>query len=165
MSKKQEHTIGQEFEDFLKVALTQQLKSPKKRAKIRRIFTSEELRELYSERGITEEMFHNYCIERGGDPEKINDLQMAIFHPKIEQPIKAIPFQYLRDWCKRNAITEDALKDFYIRKGDSTLENISSLLNIIFRPSKEQLEWERSEEYQSLLASGSPSSSLGKGKL
>lgn len=164
MSKKG-NTIGQEFEDFLKVALTQQLKSPKKRAKIRRIFTSEELRELYSERGITEEMFHNYWIERGGDLGKINDLQMAVFHPEIEQPIKAISFQYLRDWCKRNEITEESLKDFYIRKGDSTLENISSLLNIIFRPSKEQLEWERSEEYQSLLASGSSPSSLVKGKL
>lgn len=79
MSKK-ENTIGQEFEAFLRVALTQQL-DPNfgKRKSKPKVITTEELCKLYKEKGVTEEVFRNYCLFQGTDPKIIEKLVAEIY--------------------------------------------------------------------------------------
>lgn len=81
MSKKGKNlTNGQKFEECMKIIVSQQFISKEEKFDPKTL-PIEEVRKLYAENDITEEVFRNYCIFRGEAIEDIEKLQEAIFHP------------------------------------------------------------------------------------
>ncbi len=81
MSKKGKNlTNGEKFEECMKIIVSQQFISKEENFDPK-ILSIEEVRKLYAENDITEEVFRNYCIFRGETIEDIEKLQKEIFHP------------------------------------------------------------------------------------
>ena len=94
MSKK-ETTTGEEFENFLNFAMSYKPQLKKKRSKIREksCFTPSEVRDIFKQNNMTDEMLYKRLIGLGENSENAKVLVQRILHPsekdlELEQPIK-----------------------------------------------------------------------------
>lgn len=85
MSKK-ENTIGQEFEDFLRFALTEHLKPDfaKKEDDCKELVPHQVIRKFCESHGITEDIFRGMCISQKMDTNDMEAMLQALFHPTTE---------------------------------------------------------------------------------
>lgn len=94
MSKK-ENTIGEEFEDFLSFAMMYrpQKKKVKSKTKEKSCFTPSEVRDIFKQNNMTDEMLYKRLIGLGESSENAKVLIQRILHPsekdlELEQSIR-----------------------------------------------------------------------------
>lgn len=94
MSKK-ETTIGEEFEEFLSFAMRYRPRLEKKRnkSKEKSCFTPSEVRDIFKQNNMTDEMLYKRLIGLGENSENAKVLVQRILHPsekdlELEQSIR-----------------------------------------------------------------------------
>lgn len=71
-------TAGQEFEDFVKFAMTNKEPTNKKR---RNVLTHQEVRDLVKKHNITEDVFRKFLEKNGSSTKVIERAIQRTFHP------------------------------------------------------------------------------------
>ena len=78
-------TAGQEFEDFVKFAMTNNVESMEQmKEKRKNCLNHEEMREFFKKNNITEEVFREQRKQRGDTQKSIDRMAQIYFHPTEE---------------------------------------------------------------------------------